>query len=433
MKLSIFKYSLWYSIVRLYVKVAYYLYYSKVEVIGRENIPKNRPVIFAANHSNGLMDALAFVCTVNRQVVFLSRADIFSSPFISRVLNFFKILPVYRQRDGIKSVSKNEEIFRIVKEGLCMGKALCMMPEGTHHGGIKLLPLQTGIFRLAIETAKMRGGEDVIIIPTGLRYEHPKRFRSKVSIIFGNPISVSELMHLSEANASKLLKDMLTNSLTRLAGYTTLPDSELDVANFALNVPSVKAVKKSEVIKYSNTWVLNRFENIFNNSPIFYKELSRNVSEYNELLLRSKIKPFYLLQFQNSIFLTALSALLLLITLPVFIIGISFHALPLLFAHVLNLKNEDYLFHSSVRFVIWLLWLPFQFTMLTLVLIAIGISISTLLAILFMIVMSGILALFYLDILRNAVVNIACFLNLRNTLIVKAKQKKIMLKLFSKR
>lgn len=433
MKPSIFKYSLWYSIVRLYVKAAYYLYYSKVEVTGKGNIPKNRPVIFAANHSNALMDALALVCTVNRQVVFLSRADIFSSPFISRILYFFKILPIYRQRDGIKSVSKNDEIFGIVKEGLCKSKALCMMPEGTHHEGLKLLPLQAGIFKLATETAKMPGGENVVIIPTGLRYEHPKRFRSKVSIIFGNPISVSELMHLSEENASKLLKDMLTNSLTQLAGYTTLPDSELEVANFALNAPNIKAVKKSGAIKVSNTWVLNRFENIFNNSPIFYKELSRNISEYNDLLLRSKIKPSSLLQFQNSIFLTALSSLLLLITLPIFLIGIGFHALPLLLAHVLNLKNEDYLFHSSIRFVIWLLWLPFQLIMLTLILIVIGISPSTLLAILFMVAMSSILALFYLDIFRKAVINIKCFYNLRNILIVKAKQKKIMLKLLGKR
>ena len=52
-----FPYSLLYWSVYLYFNV----YYKKFTVIGRNNIPAGKPVIFAGNHQNALMDALSIL------------------------------------------------------------------------------------------------------------------------------------------------------------------------------------------------------------------------------------------------------------------------------------------------------------------------------------------------------------------------------------
>ena len=53
------------------------VFYRKVIVMGQENINPDDHLIFAPNHQNALMDALAVLFTHNGQPVFLARADIF--------------------------------------------------------------------------------------------------------------------------------------------------------------------------------------------------------------------------------------------------------------------------------------------------------------------------------------------------------------------
>ena len=50
-----FKYKMLYA----YVSVLHRLFYRRLTVIGYEKIPPNTPLIFAPNHQNALMDALA--------------------------------------------------------------------------------------------------------------------------------------------------------------------------------------------------------------------------------------------------------------------------------------------------------------------------------------------------------------------------------------
>lgn len=66
-----------YAALKSYITLVHRIYYKKVFVQGKENIPANKPVIFAPNHQNALMDALAVISTVNKQPVFLARADMF--------------------------------------------------------------------------------------------------------------------------------------------------------------------------------------------------------------------------------------------------------------------------------------------------------------------------------------------------------------------
>ena len=79
-----------YSLLREIVRIPYRLFYRRIKVIGTENIPTDKPIIFAPNHQNALMDPLAMIFSTPKQIVFLARGDIFKGKKLIAFLNFIK-------------------------------------------------------------------------------------------------------------------------------------------------------------------------------------------------------------------------------------------------------------------------------------------------------------------------------------------------------
>jgi 1-acyl-sn-glycerol-3-phosphate acyltransferase len=102
--------------------------------VGLEKIPADTPVLFAPNHQNALMDALAVLFAARKPVGFLARADIFKKPAIAKTLNLLKILPIYRIRDGVELLGRNQEVFDNTIEVLNSNTPICILPEGNHEG-----------------------------------------------------------------------------------------------------------------------------------------------------------------------------------------------------------------------------------------------------------------------------------------------------------
>jgi 1-acyl-sn-glycerol-3-phosphate acyltransferase len=147
-----------------FVRPEFYLFYRKVDVIGAETVPDSGPIIFAPNHQNALMDALAILCTKNRQPVFVARADIFQKPLIIAALHFLRILPIYRKRDGGNSSDNNQETFDLILKVLHSGQAVGIMPEGVHNEIKRLRMLQKGVFRLAMQAQEKSGNNPMVKI-----------------------------------------------------------------------------------------------------------------------------------------------------------------------------------------------------------------------------------------------------------------------------
>ena len=160
----------------------------------RSRIPKNRPVLFAPNHQLALMDTMALLMTSRRDAVFLARADAFKKKFIAGILRIFKILPVYRIRDGASELLKNEDIFDEAFQVLSrLNCPVCVMPEGNHGNKRRLRPLVKGIFRIAFKAQDEFGtGQGVVIVPVGIDYSSYANFRSNLYVQYGEPIEVSE-------------------------------------------------------------------------------------------------------------------------------------------------------------------------------------------------------------------------------------------------
>ncbi|MBR5056166.1 MAG: 1-acyl-sn-glycerol-3-phosphate acyltransferase, partial [Bacteroidales bacterium] len=139
----------WYDHLR-YITDAYKrASYRRLKFEGIEKIPSDGSVIYAPNHCCALMDPLAVLIMKHEPVVFVARADIFSKPAIAKILNFLKIMPINRIRDGLRSVAHTAEAIDKSIEVLNNGTKFCILSEGTHRPMHSLLPIGKGIARVA--------------------------------------------------------------------------------------------------------------------------------------------------------------------------------------------------------------------------------------------------------------------------------------------
>ena len=76
--------------------------FTRLKYIGTERIPTDGSVIYAPNHCNALMDPLVVINMGEEKKVFVARADIFSGKKSRKILNFLKIMPINRRRDGLR-------------------------------------------------------------------------------------------------------------------------------------------------------------------------------------------------------------------------------------------------------------------------------------------------------------------------------------------
>ncbi|KAM0792271.1 hypothetical protein ACM66B_004963 [Microbotryomycetes sp. NB124-2] len=93
----------------------------------------------------------------------------------------FKVLPHVDQSQMYSSV------YHKLSEGGCIG----IFPEGGSHDRTDLLPLKAGVSIMALGALSSNPELKLRIVPVGLSYFHPHRFRSRAVVEFGSPIEIS--------------------------------------------------------------------------------------------------------------------------------------------------------------------------------------------------------------------------------------------------
>eukprot|EP00277_Geminigera_cryophila_P004919 CAMPEP_0179434102 /NCGR_PEP_ID=MMETSP0799-20121207/18417_1 /TAXON_ID=46947 /ORGANISM="Geminigera cryophila, Strain CCMP2564" /LENGTH=759 /DNA_ID=CAMNT_0021212547 /DNA_START=240 /DNA_END=2519 /DNA_ORIENTATION=- len=84
------------------------------------------------------------------------------------------------------------EMFNNVYDALGRGGTIGIFPEGGTHDGTKLLPLKWGISTMILGAIGKYRGLKISVVPVGLNYFSPHKFRSTVSVDFGDPIEVDQ-------------------------------------------------------------------------------------------------------------------------------------------------------------------------------------------------------------------------------------------------
>jgi 1-acyl-sn-glycerol-3-phosphate acyltransferase len=164
------------------------------------------------------MDALAMLFSVKNQLVFMARSDIFKK--FATILYFLKILPIYRIRDGIDTLKKNQAVFDKTVDVLNAYNGLVILPEGNHAGIHRLRPLKKGFARIAFQTEETgKVTEGIGVVPVGIDYDDYTHCRSRKIIVFGKPIPVADFLESYRENPAvglNLLKNHLAGKMKKL-------------------------------------------------------------------------------------------------------------------------------------------------------------------------------------------------------------------------
>lgn len=330
------------------------IFYRKVIVLGRENIHPDNHLIFAPNHQNALMDALAVLFTHKGQPIFLARADIFRNKLIASLLYFLKILPVYRMRDGFSSLKANDRIFEKTIDIIRNKNGLVILPEGDHEGFRRLRQLKKGICRIAFQADEATDFRlKIKIIPVGIEFSNYSRFRQVLTVVYGKPIEVSEYHNLYRENPEKALIE-LRNKLSK------------EIKNLMVHIESREDY---EAIDELRRIVNGRYSDDIKNPKLFrdrilIEKLNRlkevNPSRYSRicklsLLVREKAKElktsYRLLAKKKHPLGWLISGLAgLFLTFPLFLFGNIFTLTFILLPEFRVRKIKDIQFHGSFRY-----------------------------------------------------------------------------------
>ncbi|MDE1207332.1 lysophospholipid acyltransferase family protein [Tenacibaculum larymnensis] len=286
--------TLLYYFFKLFVKTGLFFYSKKITVVGSERIPKNEAVIFTANHPNGLIDPLLIATHIKRRTNFLVRAAVFNNPIIAKFFNLLGMMPIYRIRDGVQQLSKNEEIFNKCQLILKNNKILLIFPEGTHNKDRTVRPLSKGFTRIIFKTLDNFPDTKINIVPVGITYQNISSYPSKTAIYFGFPILANNYYDKQNINQSvKNIKELVSNQLEDLSvhikqdeGYettlSTLNNAQVDFTKVNYVNTLIKDKKVLPQKKRSINYALPLFLLIVLNSLIPYsiwKFLSKKVDE----------------------------------------------------------------------------------------------------------------------------------------------------------
>ena len=201
---------LFYQVMRTGMEFSFRIYVKHFQVIVAYKEKTRDSVIFAPNHGNSFYDAFSVIFSDHKIPVFLTRGGIFASKIAHFWLSVYYMLPIFRKRDGIKSVAKNQVIMAKCIELLKEGRhPVAMFPEGNHNMKLGLRPLKKGITRMAFDTLEKYPELDLKIIPIGLNYSDPMHFRANVLVLKGDAIYVKPFYERYKENKTEATNELL--------------------------------------------------------------------------------------------------------------------------------------------------------------------------------------------------------------------------------
>lgn len=367
--------SIGYDLFREYVRLLHnYYYYKQYKVVHAERIPpQGTPTLIISNHQNGLNDALGLLFSMDRrQPIFLARSDIFKRNFVAKMLRSLRIMPIFRVRDGVSNLSKNDIIAIKACELINSGRTMAIYPEAGHENKRHLDQFRKGFARLVFQAAARQNFEhDIFIVPSGHHYDNYFEPRGRLLISYGKPISLKPYFKLYQENQQQALRKIASDMMQEVRKYM------LDISNLEC-YPEYDFIRNTYGREFSQKFnlkfadiedrlksdqlLINDLESCRHHNDPHFKDIIESARTYMKNLAQYKIRD-WVIRKHPAPFQTIGICSFLLLGLPFFFIGFLLNA-PLYFApHPIKKKVSDEMLHASfilgltavVTFPIWTL------------------------------------------------------------------------------
>ncbi|MBK9254397.1 MAG: 1-acyl-sn-glycerol-3-phosphate acyltransferase [Saprospiraceae bacterium] len=200
-----------YAFLKVLVGFVLKIFYRKIHVSGLENIDFSKPQLIASNHPSGFIEPLVMACYFPKSLHFLVRGDVFENPFLRPVLIATHQIPIYRFKDGFSKLRTNNQTVDASVDVLKKNNTLLIFAEGSTKSIRMLRPLQKGLSRIAFQAKDAYPDLPLEILPVGINFTEPTRFRSEVMLRVGQPITVDDY-YSQKDEQNKENHDLLLNT-----------------------------------------------------------------------------------------------------------------------------------------------------------------------------------------------------------------------------
>lgn len=366
-----------YSILKPLTNIFYRVNY-KLAVKGMERIPLNKPVILSPNHTNGFVDPVTLGMMVPIKVRFFARGDVFKGRLAKWALNDMNISPMYRIQEGYGELKKNDKTFEECRTLLSDNKALLLFPEAICVQEKRLQPLKKGLSRIIFQTEELFDfKKDVHVVPIGLNYAAPKKFRSRFFVNFGEPISVknfealykqdkvkaiNDFTKLLEAEMAKLIininnkdNDELVEEIIEIYLYNWMKDKQYALTDIEKQYYASKEI--AEMINYHDSKKPHLIISLKEKSTPYHRHL-KNLELRDHLLRPENIHKMNIGRF-------FIDFIIIWFGMPVYIIGLILNYPPYYIAkNFADTKIKKVEFYASVfvnmSMLLWIVYYGIQ-------------------------------------------------------------------------
>ena len=292
-----------------------------------------------------------------------------------RFLTYLNIMPIYRMRDGIENVKRNDEVFEKTLQVVHNKRSpLGLFAEGNHGDKRRLRPLVKGLFRIGLQAQEKYGNLPAVkIVPVGIDYGHYQHFRSTLFVNLGEPIEVSSFSDAYRENpvmAINQLKDAFAAALSR----QMIDIQTEEFYDLYMHLREICNDEMREEMGIHETSLAAKFSADKAMIELLNKELDQNhenleslkvlVSDYQESVRKEGLRDWVIRKQPFSMPGMILSVFIKLLLLPVFLFGFLNNWLPYWFtgSRVKNIKDTQ--FHSSFKYVIGMIAFPIWYLIL---------------------------------------------------------------------
>lgn len=190
-------------------------YFRNIKVQGRENLPREGPVILAPTHRSR-WDAFIVPYAAGPYVTGRHSRFMVTSDEMRGLQGW-----VIRKMGGF-AVNQKHPAIATVRHGvdlLCQGEMVVIFPEGNIFRDGTVHDLKPGLARLAIQAESHHPNLGVKIVPMSLHYDPiVPNWRSRVDVKIGVPLEVSRYAEGSPKRQARRLMADLSRSLVELDG-----------------------------------------------------------------------------------------------------------------------------------------------------------------------------------------------------------------------
>lgn len=162
----------------------------KLEIKGRENLPKGETVVYMANHQSDLDWPVIFMA-VPGQYLFLAKKELFEVPIFGTYMRIQKYIPIERDRI-LKSFKTYDDIVSLIRSG----NSIVIYPEGTRSHSKELQRFKSFSFAF-LKEARVRVVPIAIDGSIDIQKKGSKLISpGKVKVTILPPIGFEDIYHL---------------------------------------------------------------------------------------------------------------------------------------------------------------------------------------------------------------------------------------------